>query len=461
MSPNYPFRCYLCDLDCPINPNEDAFETINSYTDYEYDLCISCYNENFLSDSCIECFREIQPYEIKLLLDYKIKIEKCIFCLKNKKIIQDFFSEFEIYEFSKKHIAKKEVHDKNIETDPINFTTYKVYESRKYIFKIHKELHYRTYKENTNFYGVDWYKYKIGDTVYVKNSRGNSKRIIINDFCNNCRCPNNEYNTTCNDCSGSIIPHIYQGKYNICRNCRNLFKYKNKNDILCEKCIIEDWCTNCEKLSKEVKEYNNLMYKVKAGILAKKHKINRIKIEKDIETFFKNKEEKGLNKRYEYKKFNKIDFVPLKNSLNKYKEKISNINKLFKEIEKDYEYGIKLEKQTKYYYEKLHEKQDITDVFKSEKLNNILNKYKQSIITEYELSLEIGKMFVHDEISSEDKKQFSILNNTRPAREIIKCKRIYLLKEFVDIKNIALSGISNFLRDCSEEKFEYLLSLFH
>ena len=40
-------------------------------------------------------------------------------------------------------------------------------------------------------------------------------------------------------------------------------------------------------------------------------------------------------------------------------------------------------------------------------------------------------------------------------------QRVYILEEFINIKNIALSGISNWLRDTSDDNFNILLSFFN
>ncbi|KAG0904864.1 hypothetical protein G6F33_012606 [Rhizopus arrhizus] len=51
--------------------------------------------------------------------------------------------------------------------------------------------------------------------------------------------------------------------------------------------------------------------------------------------------------------------------------------------------------------------------------------------------------------------------NTRPYRILKQSQRIYKLEEHVNIKNIALAGISNWLRDTSDDNFNILLDYFN
>jgi hypothetical protein len=114
-------------------------------------------------------------------------------------------------------------------------------------------------------------------------------------------------------------------------------------------------------------------------------------------------------------------------------------------------------------YNKLKEDVNINTVFKNKnnKINALFSDYENNRINEYKVLLEIGNLFINNKLTKEESKEFNSMNqNSRPARIIRQSKRIYLLEEFVNIKNIALSGISNWLRDTSENNFEILLSFF-
>jgi hypothetical protein len=114
-------------------------------------------------------------------------------------------------------------------------------------------------------------------------------------------------------------------------------------------------------------------------------------------------------------------------------------------------------------YNKLKENKTITNIFKNNKnkLNDIFNEYEENKINEYKVLKNLGELIVNNMLSKEEMKEINSLNeNSRPARVIKQSKRIYILNKFVDIKNIALAGISNWLRDTSEDNFEILLSFF-
>jgi hypothetical protein len=114
-------------------------------------------------------------------------------------------------------------------------------------------------------------------------------------------------------------------------------------------------------------------------------------------------------------------------------------------------------------YNKLKEDINIKTVFKDEnnKINALFTDYENNRVNEYKVLSEIGNLIVNNKLSKEEKKEINSLNeNSRPYRVIKQSKRIYILNKFVDIKNIALSGISNWLRDTSDDNFELLVSFF-
>lgn len=218
----------------------------------------------------------------------------------------------------------------------------------------------------------------------------------------------------------------------------------------------------------DIIDFNDYIYNIRYKRKIFYHK----KREDDINKLFDEKKNKNykndienINIKYEKKDFifNKTNISEIKETvLKKCKKSMERYKKLFNDVEYLYNEGIKMEKQVKTYFDKLKEKQETLDIFENEKLKELCNNYEKSLISETEFSRNIGELFVNNTLSKKDKKTFLSLNkNTRPSREITKCTRIYILEEFVSIKNIALSGISNWIRDCSEDKFELLLSLFN
>lgn len=73
----------------------------------------------------------------------------------------------------------------------------------------------------------------------------------------------------------------------------------------------------------------------------------------------------------------------------------------------------------------------------------------------------IGEKIINENLDNNKIK--SLLNGhkkDRLNRIITKCKRISILSKYIDISNIALSGISHFLRDIQEDIFNDLINLF-
>jgi hypothetical protein len=269
----------------------------------------------------------------------------------------------------------------------------------------------------------------------------------------------------------------YTGKHNRCNNCCNLFVYKDKNEKYCYKCIL-DTCENCNRLEEEIKNYKDL-YKEKSTDdiyeFIHKLKIKRInlkhnKINDEINNLFKEKEINYKDKpdieniciKYEYKKNNKIDFKPIKKDINDLKLKITKLREEFKLLEISSKKIEKDEKIIKEHYENLMKNPNTIKLFNSNniKLKNLFNKYKETKINEYNLILKIGELLQNNEFNKEEKKELSNLTFAkRSSRYINLYKRVYLLSKYVNIENISFSGISNFLRDSSEDNFNILFNL--
>ncbi len=115
-------------------------------------------------------------------------------------------------------------------------------------------------------------------------------------------------------------------------------------------------------------------------------------------------------------------------------------------------------------YNKIKDNKYIANIFKDNKnkLNNIFIEYENNKINEYNVLKNIGDLIINNKLSKNETKEINSLSeNSRPARIIKQSRRIYLLEKFVNIKNIALSGISNWLRDTSDDNFNILLSFFN
>ncbi len=378
---------------------------------------------------------------------------------------------------------------------------------------------------------IDFSKYTIGTTIISAKKGWDSKTIIIGNFCENCREPTNHTDNYCNSCYKDMTGQSdrpgmgsYNGKYNKCNNCCNLFLYENKNDKYCYKCIL-DYCKNCNIMEEELKKH--VEFHINPFLLYKINKIKNGKIKKNINITFRGKSymfesknksnTKNIAKKEKkvypisnyFKKYNRItDEVIKEHEINiKNKEEVNkcfwkkynesknnsknNINNIFmnepiidvkdtfneKYHGKDITFVYKnilseidnLEKEYKNikiiesYYDKLNENPDIYSFFKgkSDKINKLFTDYENNRINEYKVLLEIGDLITNDKLSKQEKKEINSINqNSRPARIIKQSNRIYLLEEFINVKNIALSGISNWLRDTSDENFNLLLSLF-
>lgn len=168
-----------------------------------------------------------------------------------------------------------------------------------------------------------------------------------------------------------------------------------------------------------------------------------------INALFKDDPVIEFDKELFYEKYKNKHFTSI------YKDVLSELDNL----EKDYNNFKIIEN----YYNKLKEDINIKTVFKDEnnKINALFTDYENNRVNEYKVLSEIGNLIVNNKLSKEEKKEINSLNeNSRPYRVIKQSKRIYILNKFVDIKNIALSGISNWLRDTSDDKFELLVSFF-
>lgn len=211
--------------------------------------------------------------------------------------------------------------------------------------------------------------------------------------------------------------------------------------------------------------YENYKFKITDDDINEQDNIiknNKIK----NETFWKNYNEEKIKSMKNIEKVFKDDPIIKCNNFNeKYKNKTleyiyKNINLELNEIEKEYTNFKNIET----YYNKLKEDQNIISIFKDNNsiFNKLFTEYENNRINEYNTLKNIGELIVNDKINKNEKKELnSIHQNTRSSRIIKQSKRVYILEEFVNIRNIALSGISNWLRDTSDDNFNLLLSFFN
>lgn len=110
-------------------------------------------------------------------------------------------------------------------------------------------------------------------------------------------------------------------------------------------------------------------------------------------------------------------------------------------------------------YEKLKEN-NILDINKEgcNDLQKLFIKLKKDKINEYTTMSNIGKNIIDNNLNNNEIKEILIgYNKDRINRIIIKCKRISILSNYVNINILANSGISHFLRDSNEESFNKLI----
>lgn len=169
-----------------------------------------------------------------------------------------------------------------------------------------------------------------------------------------------------------------------------------------------------------------------------------------IESVFSDEHAIDFDKESFYQKYNGKHYSVI------YKDIIHELN----ELENQY----KKFKIIESYYNKLKENQNISFVFKNQnnKINCLFTDYENNRINEYKLLSEIGELILNDKLTKEEKSEINSMNqNTRPYRILKQSQRIYKLEEHVNIKNIALAGISNWLRDTSDDNFNILLDYFN
>lgn len=146
---------------------------------------------------------------------------------------------------------------------------------------------------------------------------------------------------------------------------------------------------------------------------------------------------------------------------NDYKSDIKKLLNEIDDLEDELHEIIKIERVLPI-YDKLKENNlmDFNDDGGNE-LQLLFKKLDKEKINEYSTMKYIGEKIINENLDNNKIK--SLLNGhkkDRLNRIITKCKRISILSKYIDISNIALSGISHFLRDIQEDIFNDLINLF-
>lgn len=238
------------------------------------------------------------------------------------------------------------------------------------------------------------------------------------------------------------------------------YNFKNKHTEVNKNAPYEAIC----KINKQKPVYTESSYFTKYKKISNddinklKNKIEKEKTDRDVywDYYYKSVSESINN-------INKIfDDEPLVQVKIDKNQKLSsiykNITKELNELEKEYDKTKRMEE----LFIKINEYEHTSDFTKNTKLNNLFKNYEENTINKYKLLRDMGELYNEDMLDQEDKNKIILLSNdSRPKRLISFSEKVYKLSKYVDIKNIALSSISNSLRDLSQEQFSILLSLFN
>lgn len=186
-----------------------------------------------------------------------------------------------------------------------------------------------------------------------------------------------------------------------------------------------------------------------------KHKMLNYKLLKLLDKNKKVKNEKppAIESDFYIKRKNNV--IDIRNKNNKLLLEYKRMNKELDLVQKEIE---DLEKVLSI-YNKLKENNKLELINDGgHELQELFIKLDNDKINEYKTMNNIGKKIIDDKIDNNQIKK--LLNNYNPDRLnriIIKCKRIYILSNYVNISNIAISRISHFLRDTKENIFNLLI----
>lgn len=364
----------------------------------------------------------------------------------------------------------------------LKFTLYMISDETLYNSKKHNSQF--TIHDKYNDKNVNIFKYRIGDCVIVSPIAKwgwKERKIYIRSWCKMCYYPTNNndiHNSICKQCDN--LDRFNRGLVStnnrrICKICYNVYIKENEDNIYCTKCdyiskinlnLIKAPCKNgcycCFKNKNknvDFEDHHNSLFKAGLCKINLKHKRKKEEIDK---LFLEKSQNEILNKKYEYKTFKKIDFKEIKEFSNIYINKVKKLAEEMENLEKLYKNLLNDEKRIKEYYKSLQKKPDTISLFKikNSRLNNLFNQYREKKVDEYNLIIEIGKELTLNKYSKEEIKELKKLSfSSRSSRYINLYKRIYQLSDKISLEQLALSGISNFLRDASDYNFNLLLNL--
>lgn len=236
--------------------------------------------------------------------------------------------------------------------------------------------------------------------------------------------------------------YVFNGKYSDKKEKYSFLKYFNNNfwnekyqyDLI--KDNIED---PDEYYLRKTEEYKKYWEKVEADKIKSKNKMNEI---------FRDYSVIKLDKEYFINKYENKTL----------KEIYMNIHKELNDLEEEYNNFRKIEE----IYLKLRQKN--TDVLskikeiENNEINNLISEYEKLKLNEYTVLKNIGKK-INNGLSKNDAKKISLIsNNDRSSRLIRYCKRLYLLEKHYDIKTIFNAGITNYIRDFTDNSFNIFLN---
>lgn len=446
------YNCYICKKECQIDEDYYLLDWDNENKILISAICYDCKKKE-IEKECISCGKEFENNEnyikeVKYLLDNYGKIEECISCMViNNKLnfnpieIEDLKIEENINPKDNKNFDNKynitEVYSNYDDIEQIEHNIKEDIINKDNILKnldeneLYNEMHNRYSHDNfgeeeKNILNSIYNTYQISenDEICINSYLSFSKNILDTigiDY---------DYISIKNNNDVYVLYNNDKKYIHISENIKFIDKINPQN----QKCL-----NILEKSIEFIGNKNNLnKYKIDYIILKKdflSYKINKKKLKKEI----------------------KIILDEFNDAKNKNDEIINKINVLDKELDE----LIQIEKILPI-YNKLKENNslDLIDEGAND-LQKLFKKLNNDKINEYNTMKSIGEKIIKDNLDNNQIKELlGDYKNDRLNRIVTKCKRINILSKYVDISNIAVSGISHFLRDTKEDIFNMLLNLF-
>lgn len=420
------YNCYICKKECQVDEDYYLLDWDKENEKLISAICYDCKKKE-IEKECITCGKEFENNdnyikEVRYLLYNYGKIEECISCmvinnklkikpieLENNIIKVDTLYE-EITEDIRDKLISKEIKD----DDELNgMEDCEAYDelNNKYNFNYNHSLEI---SEKLEYIYV---AHKLGYGDLTRNLTMNIFKKILNDF-------------------------DFNFDYISLKEDNNIYVLYNKEKDVKNVDILEN---NTPKNDDDLYFINLKHKKLNYKLLQFLNKTKIIKNNKppSIESnFYKNIKVKSIELRNNIKN----------NVLSKYNGINEELNLIQKEIDE-------MEKVLPI-YDKLKENNNILEI-QNEGVNDLQKlfiKLKNDKINEYTTMSNIGKNIIDNNLNNNEIKEILIgYNKDRINRIIIKCKRISILSNYVNINILANSGISHFLRDSNEESFNKLI----